>query len=123
MAFIISYRDPRRPGTANARIVSSEPQVREAIEGLQREGYEVVSTVGSWQPSRTIPYACLVIKQDVQVEISTMDSYGQGQFQIDQGRRMDGCSGAHICKLFAEPRMFHAPGPVGCPFHTSMNGG
>jgi hypothetical protein len=76
----------------------------------------------SWQPA-SVPFSCPVIKQEVTVAISTMDHYGQGQFPINQARRMDGCSGAHICKLFPDPRAFHTRGPYGCPIHTSMNGG
>ena len=41
MAFVITYRDPRRLGVASAKVVSSELQLREALELLQREGCEV----------------------------------------------------------------------------------
>lgn len=75
----------------------------------------------AWQP-QNVPYACPVVKQDVTVNISTMDLYGQGQFPIDQARRMDGCSGADVCKLFSHPRAFHTQGPYGCPIHSSING-
>jgi hypothetical protein len=41
MAFVITYRDPRRPGVASAKIVGSELQVGEALERLQHEGCEI----------------------------------------------------------------------------------
>lgn len=41
MSFVITYRDPRRPGTAGVKIVGSEAQVKEARERLQTEGCEV----------------------------------------------------------------------------------
>jgi hypothetical protein len=41
MAFVITYRDPRRPGKAGAKIVGSEAQVKEALERLQSEGCDV----------------------------------------------------------------------------------
>jgi hypothetical protein len=41
MPFVITYRDPRRPDLAGATIVSSEPQVHEAVERLARDGFEV----------------------------------------------------------------------------------
>jgi hypothetical protein len=75
----------------------------------------------SRQPSRA-PFFVSSHQADVSVEISTMDFYGQGRFPIDQARRMDGCSGAHICKLIPHFRAFHTPGLYGCPIHASMNG-
>jgi hypothetical protein len=41
MAFVITYRDPRRPGVASAKVVTTELQLREALERLQSEGCEV----------------------------------------------------------------------------------
>jgi len=43
MAFVITYRDLHHPGTSGAKIVFSEPQVREALERLQSDGCEVTS--------------------------------------------------------------------------------
>jgi hypothetical protein len=79
--------------------------------------------MNSWQPAASVPVSCSVIKQDVMVEISSLDVYGQGQFPIDQARRMDACSGSHICKLFPHPHAFHTRGPYGCPYHARLNGG
>jgi hypothetical protein len=41
MAFVITYRDPHHPGVASAKVVSSELQLMEALELLQRKGCEV----------------------------------------------------------------------------------
>jgi hypothetical protein len=66
----------------------------------------------AWRPASVL-FNCPLINQDVTVAMST--SYGQGQFPIDQTRRMDGCSGNLICSIFPDPSAFHTEGPRGCP--------
>jgi hypothetical protein len=75
-----------------------------------------------WSPSN-VPFSCTRINQEVVVVISTVPLYGQGQFPINQAKRMDDCSGKHICGLFPHPLMFHTQGPHGCPCHDNLNKG
>jgi hypothetical protein len=41
MTFVITYCDPSHANSAGVTVADSEPAVREAIERLRREGYEV----------------------------------------------------------------------------------
>ena len=43
MTFVITYSDPHHVNSAGVTIGANEPEVREAIERLRREGYEVTS--------------------------------------------------------------------------------
>jgi lysylphosphatidylglycerol synthetase-like protein (DUF2156 family) len=43
MAFVITYHDECHANSAGVTIVGKEAEVREAIERLRREGYEVTS--------------------------------------------------------------------------------
>jgi len=41
MTFLIIYRDPRHANNEGISVGSSEPEVRQAIDRLRREGYDV----------------------------------------------------------------------------------
>jgi hypothetical protein len=41
MTFVITYRDPSHANSVGVTVADSEAGVREAVERLRREGYEV----------------------------------------------------------------------------------
>jgi hypothetical protein len=68
-------------------------------------------------------FSCSLIGQQVSVTVGTARIYGQYTLPLAIVKRMEGCSGNSVCKIFPHPSMFLTQGPYKCPYHASLNRG